>query len=106
MNHLFLDVHLGISHRGMQEALAAAGIKLSKGDTAVFLNRAWTGAKIMTHARAYIYAREPNGFTVETVAGVPRLCGGHAVALTSAQRSKMEKALLATVKRRPMPVAA
>lgn len=90
MNHVFLDVHMGISHGRMQEALDEAKIELKRGDTAIFLNRAWTGVKIMTARRAYIYIREERAFTVDMLVGSPKLVGGRPLVLTKEQRQKLE----------------
>lgn len=105
MNHIFLDVHMSISHQRMKAALADSKLTLSKGDTAIFINKSWTAAKIMTARRAYIYVREDLPFNVDQLITFPRFVGAKSLNLTN-ENYKLLAARRAKVKPVKLPKAA
>lgn len=90
MNHVYTGIHMGIAHRAMQEALDDDGHVLKHGDAAIFINKNWTAAKIMTNRRAFIYVRETRAFTVSELLSFPRLVGGARLVLTQKQHDALE----------------
>lgn len=80
---------MGIAHRGMNEALDDAGHVLRPGDTAVFINKGWTAAKILTHKKAFTYVRESRPFIVEELMAFPKLVGGRRLELTRDQMATL-----------------
>lgn len=80
VGHLFYDVNMGCGSKGMLRILEANTGKesLEHGEVAVYINRRWTGVKILTSSTGFFYYKDPNDktLTVEDIRIIPTLIGG------------------------------
>lgn len=99
--HVFYDVHLGASHLSLTALLKAKTKKgvLPKGEFAVFLNKSWTGAKVLTGGGNLLYWRSPWGkpITPEELRYLPAAFGGSKFAFTG----NLEDRLITLWNKRP-----
>jgi len=90
--HVFYDVHLGASH-GTLGAILAEHKKaaLAKGEVAVFLNKAWTGAKLLTAGGNLLYWRSEYGrpISIEELRFLPAAFGGTKMGFSGSLESKL-----------------
>jgi hypothetical protein len=89
--HVFYDIHLGASHGTLGTILDSKRVSLDKGEVAVFLNKAWTGAKLLTAGGHIHYWRSPYGrsISVEELRFLPAAFGGSRMAFTGNLESKV-----------------
>jgi hypothetical protein len=74
--HVFYDIFMGWSSDSLREImLKNARRELRKGEIAVFLNKAWTGVKILAPNGAVIYFRAKSPLTIEQVRFLPTAFG-------------------------------
>lgn len=77
--HVFYGVYLGFGHRSLMDIMQETAKRktLVKGEYAIFLNKAWTGAKILTADGLMLYYKPAVGHvTPEALRYLPTLCGG------------------------------
>ena len=92
--HVFYDVHLGASHKSLAEIMKQK--QINKGEVAVFLNKAWTGAKLLTTGGVLLYWRSPwnTPITVEQLRSLPSTTfGGSRMNFTGNLEDRLLKAL-------------
>jgi hypothetical protein len=91
--HVFYEIHLGASHGTLglilEEKLKKTA--LDKGEVAVFLNKSWTGAKLLTAGGHLLYWRSPYGrpITPEELRYLPAAFGGSRMVFTENLESKL-----------------
>lgn len=91
--HVFYDVHLGASHGTLglilEEKLRKTA--LDRGEVAVFLNKSWTGVKLLTAGGNLLYWRSPYGrpITPEELRTLPLAFGGSRMTFTGNLESKL-----------------
>jgi len=96
--HVFFGTHLGQNHVGLG-ALLAKKTKSplpADGETAIFINKAFTGVKMLTATGALLYVRrEKEGINPETIKYLPSCVEGPALnykkALESAVKDQMAR---------------
>lgn len=77
--HLFFDVWLGYGHKSLNEIMenVTGSTELKKNEVAVFINKAWTGAKMLGANGTMLYWKSPNNrpISVEELKDVPTNLG-------------------------------
>jgi hypothetical protein len=77
--HVFYDVYLGFSYDSLTEVMrrSAKKARLTGGEAAVFLNKAWTACKILYPDGLLLYFRPGREITVEEIRSLPnRIASG------------------------------
>lgn len=82
--HLFYDTYMGWGHETLKTIVSKqAKRKLQKGEVAIFLNKKWTGIKVLAPNGALIYMRSATPFTVEVVRYLPTAFGSGRITFSS-----------------------
>ncbi len=83
--HVFYDVFMGNSHKGLKSMLSKAIQKtdLPRDEVAIFINRSFTGVKVLAQGRVLIYHKPEGGFiSVEAIKALPMKFGGPRLVFT------------------------
>lgn len=75
--HVFYDVYLGFSYNSLREVMfnSAKKATLAHGEAAVFLNKAWTGCKILYPDGLMLYYRPGTVIAPEQIRSLPGRIG-------------------------------
>ncbi len=93
VSHVFYDVFMGWSHASLSELLKKKVKKdLQKGELAIFVNKAWTGVKVLAPGGALIYLRTSTPFRVEQLRYLPAMFGNGRFSFSGNLESGMIKA--------------
>lgn len=94
--HVFHEVHLGLSHGGLGEILKQKTGRetLKDGEMAIFMNKKWTGCKILAPGGVLLYCRQMDGsfLSPDEIRRIPTLFGGKLLTFGGANEAKLLKA--------------
>lgn len=95
--HVFYDVFMGWSHSSLLEVMSnsAGKTSLDKEEVALFINKSWTGVKMLAPGNTLIYHRAPI-ITMDAIRMLPVRFGGKRLTLDP----KLEEHLLGAFDKR------
>ena len=88
--YLFMDVSMSNGHKGLGAMLRK---KLSKGETAVFVNKKWSALKLLTSDGFVLHKKQPDNRPIvpETIKYLPYCVEGGKLNYTKALTTVMQR---------------
>lgn len=93
IGHIFFEIHMHLSHDGLGAVLKkqTGSYAPAKGETAIFINKAWTAVKLMTADGTLLYKRVNRGINPETIRLLPSCVEGTELNYAKALRTVIER---------------
>lgn len=106
--NVFYDVYLGFSHQSLTEVMKETidRTHLEPGEVAVFINKAWSGCKILCPSGVLLYFRGygPGAVTSDVIKRIPTVVSGPELRMTKSIGGNVD-ATLNTILRGKKPAA-
>lgn len=72
--HIFFDTNMRNGHDGLQLILGRK--KILAHETAIFVNKSWTAAKVLTNADILLHVKRPGGINPAAIKHLPNCIEG------------------------------
>jgi len=91
--HVFYETYMGLGHASLRELMKSKVKRdIRKGEVAVFLNKAWTGVKVLAPSGAILYFRSDSPLTSDMIRFLPTMFGGSRLSYNGGLESALQRA--------------